>query len=121
MLELFENRFILTTDDGKMIACYTMFEDAKMDAKGLISGGASEKYHVYVLINSTKIGDPYLQKTYELKQTYPLPPEEVAPMPEEKPLEGEAALPEEKVEASSTEEKIVEFKKVVDKVEEIHD
>ena len=90
MLEPIEMKFIITTEEGKMIAGYSDYESAELDAKDLSSSEEQKdkKFHIYELTNATKLGETILQKTYELKITLPLPPEET---PEEKSDESKPA------------------------------
>jgi len=73
MLETKEMKFIITTEDGKMIAGYNNLNHAETDAEDICSANKSKKYHIYELTTSTSITDSVLQKTYQLKTTYPLP------------------------------------------------
>ncbi len=89
MLEPIEMKFVITTEDGKMIAGYSDYESAELDAKDLSSGEKDKKYNIYELTNSINLGESILQKTYELKLALPLPPEESnkEPSEESKPEE----------------------------------
>jgi hypothetical protein len=82
MLESKEQKYILTTADGKMIAGYTSLQDAETDAEDLCKEKKNKKFHIYQLSNSMNLAETVLQKTYELKTTYPLP--EPEPEPETK-------------------------------------
>ncbi len=73
MLENKELKYILTTDDGKMIAGYTSIDDAQVDAEDICKDKKAKKYHIYELTNSLSLAETVLQKTYALKTTYPLP------------------------------------------------
>lgn len=83
MLESKELKYILTTEDGKMIAGYNSLRDAETDADDLCKEKKNKKFHIYQLQNSMNLADTVLQKTYELKNTYPLP--EPEPEPESEP------------------------------------
>ena len=84
MLETKEMKFIITTEDGKMIAGYNNLNHAETDAEDICSANKSKKFHIYELTTSTSITDSVLQKTYQLKITYPLPEPEPEPEPEKK-------------------------------------
>ena len=87
-------KYIITTEDGKMIACYGDYESAELDAKDLSAseGQQDTKYCIYELTNSTNLGETIVQKTYEVKLTLPLPPEK---KPEEPSKEQAEDKPEE--------------------------
>ena len=87
MIETKEMRFIITTEDGKMIAGYNNLKHAETDADDLSAANKNKKFHIYELSNSNTITDTVLQKTYQLKTTYPLPepePEKVEDKEEKK-------------------------------------
>ena len=84
MLESKEMKYILTTEDGKMIAGYSNLKDAEIDAGDLCSDKKNKKYHIYQLTNSITLAETILQKTFELKTTYPLPEPEPKPESESK-------------------------------------
>jgi hypothetical protein len=81
MLEAKELKYIITTEDGKMISGYNSLKDAETDAEDLCKDKKDKKFHIYQLTNSMSMADTILQKTFELKTTYPLP----EPEPESKP------------------------------------
>ena len=83
MLETKEMRFIITTEDGKMIAGYNNLKHAETDTEDICSGKKNKKFHIYEMTNSVNVTDSVLQKTYTLKTTYPLP--EPEPEPEKEP------------------------------------
>jgi hypothetical protein len=85
MLETKEMKFIITTEDGKMIAGYNNLNHAETDAEDICSSSKSKKFHIYELTTSTSITDSVLQKTYQLKTTYPLPEPEPEPEEEKEP------------------------------------
>ncbi len=87
MLESKEQKYILTTEDGKMIAGYTSLQDAETDADDLCKEKKNKKFHIYQLTNSMTLAETILQKTYELKSTYPLPKPESPPESESKAKE----------------------------------
>jgi hypothetical protein len=98
MLEEVEMQFILADQSGKLIGCYSALEDAEMDAKDMAEGKADDwSIHIYELLTSQKIGEPYLQNIYELRKSFPEPeePEEPESESEEKP-EGEESKEESK-------------------------
>lgn len=72
MLEEIEMRFILTDVDGKLIGCYSEFENAELDAKDMVEGENKEKkYHIYEIMTAQTIGVPYLMNIYELRKSIP--------------------------------------------------
>jgi hypothetical protein len=83
MLETKEMKFIITTEDGKMIAGYNNLKFAETDAEDFSTEKKNKKFHIYEMTNSVNITDGVLQKTYNLKTTYPLP--EPEPEPEKEP------------------------------------
>ena len=83
MLESKELKYVLTTEDGKIIAGYTALKDAETDADDICKDKKNKKFHIYSLSQSSTLGDTILQKTYELKTTYPLPEPETEPEPTE--------------------------------------
>ena len=87
MLEPIEMKFVITTEDGKMIAGYNEYKSAELDAKDLSVSDESKKYCIFEITNSVKLGETILQKTYELKLTLPLPPEEKEEEPKEESKE----------------------------------
>lgn len=102
MLEPIEMKFVITTEDGIMIAGYNEYDSAELDAKDLSASDEAKKYCIYEVTNSVKLGETILQKTYELKLTLPLPPEEKEEPKEEEPKEAESK--EEKPKEESTED-----------------
>jgi hypothetical protein len=77
MLEEIEMRFILTDADGKLLGCYAELENAEMDAKDMVGERDTEFIlNIYELMNGIKIGEPYLQNTYELRKSFPEAEEE---------------------------------------------
>ena len=98
MLESKELKYVLTTEDGKIIAGYTALKDAETDADDICKDKKNKKFHIYSLSQSSTLGDTILQKTYELKTTYPLP----EPEPEPEPKEDDS---EKKDDSEKTEEK----------------
>jgi hypothetical protein len=84
MLESKEMKYIITNDSGKMIAGYNNLKHAEIDAEDICNSNKNKKFHIYELSNSNTITDTVLQKTYELKTTYPLPEPEPEPEPEKK-------------------------------------
>lgn len=104
MLETKELRYVITTENGKMIAGYNNLNDAEVDAEDICKSNKNKKFHIYVLNNSLNVTDTVLQKTFQLKTTYPLP----EPEPEEdKEKEGEETKsePESKDEEKKEEDK----------------
>jgi len=96
MIEEIEMRYILTDTEGKLLGCYSELESAEMDAKDLVeSKGEDYNLNIYELLSAVKIGEPYLQNTYELKKSFPEP----------KPEEESKDAPEEEKEESGEEEK----------------
>lgn len=84
MLETKEMKFIITTEDGKMIAGYNNLKFAETDAEDFSFEKKNKKFHIYEMTNSVNITDGVLQKTYSLKTTYPLPEPEPEPEKEDK-------------------------------------
>lgn len=82
MLENKELKYIITTEDGKMIAGYNLLKHAETDVADLCGDKKNKKFHIYELSNSHTVTDSVLQKTYQLKTTYPLPEPEPEPEPE---------------------------------------
>ncbi len=84
-------KYVITTEDGKMIAGYNTLKHAEIDAEDICSSTKNKKFHIYELSNSQAVTDAVLQKTYQLKTTYPLPEPEPEPEKEteEKAEEGE--------------------------------
>jgi hypothetical protein len=115
MLEANEMKFIIANEDGSMIACYVDYESAEIDAKDLSASedNKDKKFHIYELTSSAKLGETIVQKTYEVKLTLPLPPEEEPEetkeesKEEDKPSEesGEKEEKEEKEETDKPDEK----------------
>jgi len=100
MLESKELKYIITTDDGKMIAGYNVLKHAEIDVEDLCSDKKNKKFHIYELSNSHTVTDSVLQKTYQLKTTYPLPEPEPEPEPK-----SESEKEENKDEDKKTEDK----------------
>ena len=105
-------KFVITTEDGIMIAGYSEYKSAELDAKDLSASDEAKKYCIYEVTNSVKLGEAILQKTYELKLTLPLPPEEKEEPKEEEPKEEkpkeestEDSKPEESTDKPEDEEK----------------
>jgi hypothetical protein len=72
MLEDIEMRFILTDTEGHLLGCYSELDSAEMDAKDLVeSKGEDHSILIYELLTAQKIGEPYLQKIYELRKSIP--------------------------------------------------
>jgi len=92
MLETKEMKYVITTENGKMIAGYNTLKDAETDVEDICKSNKNKKFHIYELSNSLSITDTVLQKTFQLKTTYPLPEPEPEPKsePEEKKEEKES-------------------------------
>lgn len=87
-----------------MIAGYNNLTDAEVDAEDICKSNKNKKFHIYVLNNSLNVTDTVLQKTFQLKTTYPLP----EPEPEEdkeKESEETKSEPESKDEEKKEEDK----------------
>lgn len=95
MLELYDSKFVITTDDGKLINCYGRFEDARVDALDIVKNQNIEDIFVYEQIEMLRFGADYLQKNYQLKEKFNK--EELAKAEEEEKKE-EPEESEEKVE-----------------------
>ena len=78
MLDANEMKFIIANEDGSMIACYADYDSAEIDAKDLSASEDNKDkiFRIYELTSSAKLGETIVQKTYEVKLTLPLPPEE---------------------------------------------
>lgn len=111
MLEPIEMKFVITTEDGIMIAGYSEYESAELDAKDLSASDEAKKYCIYEVTNSVKLGETILQKTYELKLTLPLPPEEKEEKEETKEEEPKEEKPKEESSEDSKPEESEEEKK----------
>ena len=107
MLEANEMKFIIANEDGSMIACYADYESAEIDAKDLSASedNKDKKFHIYELTSSAKLGETIVQKTYEVKLTLPLPPEEVPEETKEEESKEEDKPSEESGEKEEKEEK----------------
>lgn len=104
MLENKEMKFIITNDAGKMIAGYGALKHAEIDAEDICKTNKNKKFHIYELSTSNSITDSVLQKTFQLKTTYPLPEPEPEPEPEKKE-ESEEKPKEEKSEDKGEDKK----------------
>jgi len=102
MLELAEKRFLLTTEDGILISCYSSFEDAKLDGEDLAKGTEGMKFVIMENILKNKLGTNMVQYTYEQKVT--LPEEKEEEVKEEEGKEGESAKEEGGKEGESAKE-----------------
>jgi len=70
MLELYDSKFVITTEDGKLINCYGRFEDAKVDALDIVKNQNIEDVFVYEQIEMLQFSADYLQKNYHLKEKF---------------------------------------------------
>lgn len=106
MLEANEMKFIIANEDGSMIACYADYESAEIDAKDLSASEDNKDkiFCIYELTSSAKLGETIVQKTYEVKLTLPLPPEEEPEDVKEESKEEDKSS-EESDEKEETEEK----------------
>ncbi len=93
MLELYDSKFIITTDDGKMINCYSNFEDALVDAKDVVKNQNIEHVFIYEQLKKVTLGKEFLQKIYQLKEKVV----EETPVPEEKEEKPDKATDDELV------------------------
>ncbi|MCK5560428.1 MAG: hypothetical protein KAJ51_07525 [Thermoplasmata archaeon] len=105
MLETKELRYVITTENGKMIAGYNDLKDAEVDAEDICKSNKNKKFHIYVLNNSLNVTDTVLQKTFQLKTTYPLPEPEPESEEGKEEKEGEETKSESESESKDEEKK----------------
>ena len=70
MLELYDSKFIITTDDGKLINCYSQLKDAREDALDVVTNQNIDDVVIYEQIEMLQFGEEYLQKNYRLKERF---------------------------------------------------
>ncbi len=68
MLELYDSKFIITTDTGKLINCYSQYDDAKTDAVDVVEKQNVDEVVIYEQIEMLMLGTEYLQKTYRVRE-----------------------------------------------------
>ncbi len=92
MLELYDSKFIITTDDGKLINCYSQYEDARTDAHDIVMNQNIDDIFIFEQVEMFQFSEQFLQKNYQLK---------------EKLNKAELSKPEEKAEETVEEEKVL--------------
>ena len=92
MLELYDSKFIITTDDGKLINCYSQYEDARTDAQDIVMNQNIDDIFIFEQVEMFQFSEEFLQKNYRLK---------------EKLNKAELSKPEEKSEEAVEEEKVI--------------
>ncbi len=70
MLELYDSKFVITTEDGKLINCYGRLEDAKVDALDIVKNQNIEDVFIYEQMEMLRFGADFLQKNYQLKEKF---------------------------------------------------
>ena len=88
-----------------MIAGYNDLKDAEVDAEDICKSNKNKKFHIYVLNNSLNVTDTVLQKTFQLKTTYPLPEPEPESEEGKEEKEGEETKSESESESKDEEKK----------------
>ena len=88
MLELYDRKFILTTEDGKLVNTYHDFSEAQVDAKHLCDAHTDEKFLVWQLEDEGILEGETLTRKYSLKETFSFSGMEVESATEE-PVEEE--------------------------------
>jgi len=101
MLDTTENRFIITTEEGRMVACYPDRDSAELDAQHLGEGSSGKTFNIYELSHTLRIGDGFLQNIYAVRDSFPKEKEVSDSADEEKPSE---ESPEEKNEEGKKED-----------------
>lgn len=67
MLELYDSKFIITTSDGKLINCYSQYDDAKIDALDVVKNQNIGEVVIFEQIDVLTLGEDFLQKTYKCR------------------------------------------------------
>ena len=70
MLELYDRKFILTTEDGKLVNTYHDLAEAQVDAKHLCEAHSDEKFLVWQLGGEGVLEGDSLTRKYSLKETF---------------------------------------------------
>jgi hypothetical protein len=70
MLELYDRKFILTTEDGKLVNTYHDYTEAQVDAKHLCEAHTDEKFLVWQLQDEGELEGETLTRRYSLKETF---------------------------------------------------
>ena len=70
MLELYDRKFILTTEDGKLISTYHDLAEAQTDAKHLCEAHKDEKFLVWNLDDEGILEGDSLTRKYSLKESF---------------------------------------------------
>ena len=68
MLELYDSKFIITTDDGKLINCYSQYEDARTDAEDIVLNQNIDDIFIFEQLEMFQFSEEFLQKNYQLKE-----------------------------------------------------
>ena len=68
MLELYDSKFIITTDDGKLINCYSQYEDARTDAQDIVMNQNIDDIFIFEQVEMFQFSEEFLQKNYQLKE-----------------------------------------------------
>jgi len=68
MLELYDSKFIITTDDGKLINCYSQYEDARTDAQDIVMNQNIDDIFIFEQVEMFQFSEEFLQKNYRLKE-----------------------------------------------------
>jgi len=74
MLELYDRKFVLTTEDGKLVSTYHDFYEAQTDALHLTTVHQDEKFFVWELKDQAQ-DDDTLTRIYSIKETLEYTPE----------------------------------------------
>ena len=72
MLELYDRKFILTTDDGKLVNTYHDLSEAQVDAKHLCEAHPDEKFLVWKLAQEGVLEGDSLTRKYTLQESFSL-------------------------------------------------
>lgn len=72
MLELYDRKFILTTQDGKLVNTYHDLTEAQVDAKHLCEVHPDEKFLVWKLVDEGVLEGDSLTRKYALKESLSL-------------------------------------------------
>jgi hypothetical protein len=70
MLELYDRKFILTTEDGKLVNTYHDLSEAQMDARHLCENHKDEKFLVWRLDKEGVLEGDTLTRKYSLKESF---------------------------------------------------
>jgi len=70
MLELYDRKFILTTEDGKLVNTYHDLAEAQVDAKHLSDAHNDEKFLIWQLDGESDLDGDSLTRKYSMKETF---------------------------------------------------